>query len=271
MNICAEYKESMYLIFKHKNLIIELGKQDISDKYVGQVFGKAWALVHPGLIMGVYMFMFVFVFNLKIQVSNGISIDFDIYLISGLVAWLVMMELLAKSTVAVTSNANMVKQVIFQLEILPLKTVFSTFLTMGMFVAILLIDVVLYKRNVSLIIFLLPILLYMQVIMMIGIAYILSSIGVYFRDIKDIVQMLGTVGAFMLPIMYHPSQLPLFAQIIIYVNPFSYLVFCYQDIFAYGCFEHWYAWIVLFLLSHIIFIFGFYFFKKLKIMFGDVL
>jgi lipopolysaccharide transport system permease protein len=265
------YKESMSLIFDKKNLIIELAKREINDKYVGQVFGRAWALVHPMLIMSVYIFIFVFVFNMKTGGSREVPLDFGTYLIAGLVSWLVVMELLAKSTTAVTANANLVKQVVFPLEILPLKTVFSTFLTMSVFVSILFIYVVVFKQTATLMIFLLPILLYMQIIMMIGLAYILSSIGVYFKDIKDMVQMLGTIGVFILPVMYQPSQLPLYAQPIIYLNPFSYLVFCYQDVFVYGSFEHWYAWIVLFIFSHLVFVFGFSLFRKLKVMFGDVL
>jgi len=265
------YKESMSLIFDKKNLIIELAKREINDKYVGQVFGRAWALVHPMLIMSIYIFIFVFVFNMKTGGAREVPLDFGTYLISGLVAWLIVMELLSKSTTAIIANASLVKQVVFPLEILPLKTVFSTFLTMGVFVSILFIYVVVFKQTATWMILMLPFLLYMQIIMMIGLAYILSSIGVYFKDIKDMIQMLGTIGVFMLPIMYQPSQLPTYAQPIIYLNPFSYLVFCYQDVFVYGNFEHWYAWIVLFIFSHLVFVFGFSLFRKLKVMFGDVL
>lgn len=271
MKFIELYKESLFLIIRQRRLIIELAKREISDRYVGQVFGKAWALIHPALIMSVYIFIFVFVVDMKLGDMAKTTVDYGTYLLSGLVAWLVIMETLSKSTIVITSNANLVKQVAFSLEILPLKTVFSTFLTMFIFVAILFLYVVFFKQTATWMILLLPVLLYMQITMMIGIAYILSSIGVYFKDIKDIVQILGAIGVFILPVMYQPSQVSSFVRIIIYANPFTYLVLCYQDLFVFGQFEHWYAWIFLFIFSQLVFVFGFYFFGRLKVMFGDVL
>lgn len=264
-------KEFFSICIKNRNLILELAKREFSDRYAGQVLGKLWAFIHPLLLMLVYMFVFVIVFKVKVQGLVSVSDDYATYLLSGLVAWLVIQDVLSKSTTIITSNASLVKQVVFPIEVLPIKTVVASLLTMFVFIAILLFYTVIIKQTYSYMLFLLPLLVYMQVVFMIGIAFILSSIGVYVRDIKDVVQMFAFVGVFLIPVMYLPTQIPAFFEPLIYANPFSYLVFCYQDLFFYGNFTHWYAWVIMFVSAHLLLIFGYVLFQKLKIMYGDML
>jgi lipopolysaccharide transport system permease protein len=106
---------------------------------------------------------------------------------------------------------------------------------------------------------------------MIGVAYILAPIGVYFRDIKDFVQLFSILGIYLMPIFYLPNWVPSLFKPLIYLNPFSYLIWCYQDALYYGRIEHPWAWIVVVLLSVGTFIFGYRIFRKLKPALGDLL
>lgn len=265
------YKEFFLLVVHNKMLIFELAKREFSDRYAGQVLGKLWVIIHPALLMFVYLFVFVAVFKIKMQNVASLTNDYPTYLLSGLIAWLVIQEVLSKSTVIVTSNANLVKQVIFPLEVLPLKTVLASLLTMALFIGILLVYTIIFQGSYSLMLFVLPLLIYLHVILMVGMAFILSAVGVYFKDIKDVVQMFSFIGVFLLPVMYLPTQIPSLFEPLLYVNPFTYLIFCYQDVFFYGSFTHIYAWIIMFLMAHFALLFGYVFFKKLKVMFGNVL
>jgi lipopolysaccharide transport system permease protein len=99
----------------------------------------------------------------------------------------------------------------------------------------------------------------------------LAAIGPYFRDIKDFVQVFNSVAMFILPIPYLPQALPAIIRPILYINPFSYLIWCCQDVLFYGSFEHPYAWVALIIFSLVSFVFGYRVFRKLKTMFGNVL
>lgn len=265
------FKEFYVLCLKNKNLIFELAKREFTDRYIGQVLGRFWAILHPLLLIIVYLFVFVFVFKIKVQGLASTSSDYSTYLLSGLIAWLVVQEVLSKSTTTIVSNANLVKQVVFPIEVLPIKTVLASLLTMSIFILSLLLYTVVFKSTYSFMLLMIPIVIYLQIIFMIGLAFILSAVGVYLKDIKDVVQMFSFIGVFLLPVMYLPDQIPHLLEPFLYANPFTYLIFCYQDIFFYGAFHHWYAWSVLFLMSHLTLWFGYVFFKKLKVMFGDVL
>jgi lipopolysaccharide transport system permease protein len=109
---------------------------------------------------------------------------------------------------------------------------------------------------------------------MVGVCYILSSVGVYLRDLKEIVQVFLSAGLFLAPILYLPTRLDRvwspFAAIL-YLNPFSHLVWCYQDVFYFGRFAHPASWGITIALSTGLFYVGYHIFRKLKHMFGDIL
>jgi lipopolysaccharide transport system permease protein len=106
---------------------------------------------------------------------------------------------------------------------------------------------------------------------MIGVSYLLAATGAYFRDVKDLVQDFSTVAFFILPILYLPESVPAALRGILYINPFSYMVWCYQDILYFGRFAHPWAWAMFGVMSLLVFVFGYRVFRKLKTMFGNVL
>jgi lipopolysaccharide transport system permease protein len=116
-----------------------------------------------------------------------------------------------------------------------------------------------------------PVLLVIQLGQMFGLALLLSAIGVYLRDLKDLVQVAMLLSMYLLPVFYLPSMVPALLRPLLYVNPFSYLIWCYQDAFYFGRFEHPWAWLVASVLSVTWFIAGWVVFARLKPMFGNAL
>ena len=66
MNIYNSYLQLTKSIIKNRNLIIEMAKQELRDKYVGQVFGKYWVFIHPIFLTGMYLFVFGVVYRQRI-------------------------------------------------------------------------------------------------------------------------------------------------------------------------------------------------------------
>jgi len=118
---------------------------------------------------------------------------------------------------------------------------------------------------------LLPALFLLQVFCMVGAAFHLSALGVYLRDLKDVMALSVTAGIYLSPVIYVPGAAPTILRPVIYLNPFSYMVWCYQDALYFGRFEHPWAWPIFALLSLGSFYSGFYLFQKLKPFFGNVL
>jgi lipopolysaccharide transport system permease protein len=275
MNIFKEnikiLKEPFEVIFKNKNLILEMTRRELTDRYAGQVFGLQWAVVHPVFIMGLFVFIFAVVFQQKIGGTLDLPLDYTAYLLSGLVSWLCFQEAMVKGCTSITANRTLVKQVVFPIEILPVKTVLSCLFTLLVSVSVLVIYVLLSYGSLHLTYLLLPFLILMQLMMMIGLAYILATIGAVFRDIKDIVQLFAVMGAYIAPVFYLPAWVPAIFKPILYINPFSYFIWCYQDVLYFGRFEHPIAWILMIIFSLVTFSFGYKVFCKGRPFLGNVL
>jgi lipopolysaccharide transport system permease protein len=116
-----------------------------------------------------------------------------------------------------------------------------------------------------------PVLLVIQAAMMVGACYVVSAISVCVRDAKDVVQAFGTIGLYLIPVLYLPEFVPGPLQPLLYLNPLSYLIWCYQDALYYGRIAHPYAWVVLILMSLAMFQLGSHVFRRLKTLFGNLL
>lgn len=265
------FSEAISVLIQHRDLTYSMARREIADRYIGQNFGVFWSVFHPLFMIGIYVFIFGFVFKTKLGGTLEMPRDYITYLLSGLVAWMGFQESMAKSCIAMTNNASLVKQVVFPLEVLPAKGVLSSIFQQGIMIFLVVLYVLVAYGSLPWTYLLLPLLIIFQAMMMTGIAYFLSAIGSYFRDLKDFVQLFAVAGIYLLPVVYLPTWVPPLFKPLLYANPFSYFIWCYQDVLYFGRIDHSLAWVVSFFISIIIFIFGYRFFRKLKIGFGNVL
>lgn len=265
------FRELIDLLTRHRLLTWEMAKREITDRYAGQAFGVLWAIGHPLFLMGIYVFVFGFVFKLRIGGTRELPLDYATYLLSGLIPWMAFQEVMNKSSSVIVANANLVKQVVFPLEVLPGKGVIAAFITQVVSTLILVVYVLFKYGALPWTYVLIPVLFFFQLVAMIGVSYILSAVGAYFRNLKDFVQVFNIAGMFLIPMFYLPEMVPELFKPVLYLNPFSHLVWCYQDVFYFGRFKHPWAWGVFVTLSIGVFYLGYLVFKKLKVAFGSVL
>lgn len=265
------FSEIARLLTRHRDLTFEMARRELADRYAGQALGLFWAIGHPVFMIGLYVFVFAFVFKARVGGTVEMPFDYTTYLLSGLVAWLGFQDVLIKSGSVITGNASLVKQVVFPLEILPVKSVLASLFPQLVSLTVLVIYVLATFHTLPASYAMLPVLLFFQLMMMVGAAYFLAATGVYFRDVKDVLQILVTAGAYALPIFYLPSWVPPLFAPLIYLNPFSHFVWCFQDTLYFGRFEHPVSWAVVPVISFVTFIFGYRFFRKLKPGLGSLL
>ncbi len=265
------FRELISLLTRHRQLTLALAKREIGERYSGQFFGTFWTIGHSLTLMFVYIFVFGWVFKTQIGGTADLPLDYTTYLLAGLIPWLAFQESMAKAGTVIVANANIVKQVIFPIEVLPVKGVVATLVTEGIFFALLAAYTLITHHALLWTYLLLPVLFVVQALAMIGVSYLLAAVGAYFRDVKDFVQDFSTVAFFIMPMLYVPESVPAAVRGILYVNPFSYMVWSYQDILYFGYLRHPYAWVVFIGLSLFVFVFGYRVFRRLKTMFGNVL
>jgi lipopolysaccharide transport system permease protein len=264
--VCAELAS----YWQRKDLIWALSKRDLFDRYAGQIIGRFWTLLNPLLLLCLYIFVFGYIFPVRLQLSNGLPRDFITYLMAGLIPWLSFTESLMKNCAVLRSNATFVQQLSFPTTILIIKTVVASI--MGQLIAsIILFVYIILTGGLSLGLLLLPIVLFFQCLAMAGFGLLFAAMGLYFRDLKDILSFYITANFFLIPMIYVPGSVPRIMEIGFSFNPFSYLIWCYQDVFYFGGVSDPKIWVIFALGSALTFVFGLKIYQKLEPRLGDML
>ncbi len=262
------WSHAITVLYRNRDLVMEMTKREIGDRYAGQALGFVWSVLHPLFLMALYVFVFAVVFKTKIT-SIDMPQDYATYILSGLIPWLAMQDAMSRSCTAITASSGLVKQVVFPLEVLPVKVVLSTLFSQLVSSAVLLAYMLAQTGSLPTSVILVPLLIVLQVLFMTGIAYLLSAVGTYVRDIKDIVQLYGAAGMYLIPVVYLPGWVPAIFQPVIQANPFTYVIYCYQDALYFGRIERPWAWLAFTTLSVLAFAFGYRVFRQLKAGFGS--
>jgi lipopolysaccharide transport system permease protein len=263
----------MGTVRRHGALIYELSRRDVADRYVGRFLGMIWAVINPALQLSLYVSLYTFVFGSRINDGSTTSLKSVVYVFAGLISWFFTVEVLSRSVDLLRANAPLLKQILFPVEILPLKTCLAGVLIQFAYVLVLLMLLGLaLPRNLPAVIGLLPAALLIQLVLLSGVAFFLSVAGLAVPDLKEIVQFFTTAGLFLTPVLYSPVQLehlPKPLIILIEINPFSHVVWCYQDAIYFGEVRHVASWLIASSLSVLTLTFGFRAFVKAKTHFVE--
>jgi lipopolysaccharide transport system permease protein len=261
----------MQLLTRERALALEMAKRELSAEHTGKALGGFWGWFQPLFLLAVYAFIYGVVFKAKIGGTYELPKNFTVYLLSGLIPWFAFQLAMGRSTGVIVGNANLVKQVVFNLNVLPIASAlaacFSLILGLGFVAAFTIFE----YRSLPLTYLALPVIVLAQFLAMSGVAFVLSSLGTFIRDVRDLVQLSAVVLIFLMPIVYLPNQIPAAFNPLLWLNPFTYMVYCYQDVLYFGRFEHPYSWVAFPLWSIFIFSAGYRLFRRVRPFFADVL
>ncbi len=265
-------REGLFVwLSRHRWLIWELTKREHTDRYAGSMLGPLWAIGHPLVMMSVYVVVFSYVFRLKVGGTEDLPLDYATYLMAGYLPWMAFQESMNKASSVVVANATLVKQVVFPVEVLPIKGALASGATQLVGTVFLMVYTVVGQRALPATYGLLPLVLVVQLVAMIGASFLLGAVGAYFRDLKEVVQVGTVVGVYLLPIFYLPAWVPDVLRPLLYLNPFSYMIWCYQDVFYYGRIQHPFAWAVFVIGALVTLQLGLWVFRRARVSFGNVL
>jgi lipopolysaccharide transport system permease protein len=257
------------LLCARRELIVELIRRELRDRHEGQVLGVVWAYGHPLLLMLLYTALFAHVFPARYGAGPGLQ-DYSASVLAGVVSWLAFQAALVRAPTIFVGYASLVKQIVFPIEVLPIVATVATFISYASGLAVA-IGYSAWHGNLTWIVLAVPVLLICQVAGMIGAAFLLATGGVVVRDLKEIVGLFCTVNLFAIPVLYNPSNIPVWLERVFLFNPFSYMVWCWQDVLYYGRIEHPIAWVVFPLGCGIVFWVSWRFFRSVRHFFGDSL
>ena len=252
------------------DLIASLTRREIAARYKGSVLGIIWAVVTPVVTIAVFTLIFAGIFGARFGAS-GSGWEFALYLFCGVLPWTAFQEAVQLSSQKIVSQANLVKRVVFPLEILPVAQTLASLANQLFGTIALLIMALIIQRAMHTTILWLPVLVVPQLLLTFGMAWLVASLGVFLRDIVQGVALLLMVWMYLTPIIYPESIVPERFRPLINLNPFTPLIRSYRNIMLEGTTPDWRGLAYFTGFALIIFIFGYWWFARTRKNFADVI
>ncbi len=257
-------------LWLQRNLLNLMVKRDCIGRYKGSVLGLLWPLINPFGHLLLYTFLFSVVLKVKFGTSGSTS-NFALYLMAGLLPWGAFAEALARSSTVILEHPNLVKRVVFPLQILPLVTVLSALVTEAIAFIILLAGVLIYNHGLPSSLVFLPLIITSQILLTSGISWFVASLSVYIRDIRHLMALGLSAWMYGTPIVYPATALPEQIQFILWLNPMAGIVMDYRRVVLEGLAPDWQHYGVYTAVALVVCIIGFKFFEGTKKSFADVM
>ena len=251
-------------------LITSLARRELAARYKGSALGIIWALVTPAVTIAIFTFIFAGLFGARFG-ARGTSSDYALYLFCGLLPWTMFQETLQQSSTTIVARANLVKRVVFPLETLPVAQALAALGNQLFGTVALLAATLIVHRQLHATVLWLPVLIIPQLIATLGAAWLVASLGVFWRDMAQGIGLLLMAWMFLTPIIYPESIVPERYLTFINANPFTALVRSYRRIFLEGAAPDWTGLAYFTAFAAVIFVFGYWWFAKTRRNFADVI
>jgi len=210
-------------LYKYREFLKTSIHKEFRGKYKKSVLGVLWSFLNPLFQLLIYAIVFPFI--LKNNIDNYI-----VFLIVALMPWTFFNSTVIQSAACIVNNAGIVKKVYFPREILPISTATSNLI--NFLVTQIVVFITLFVSGIgigkSIIIF--PIIVLMQYILQLGIAFIFSAITVFIRDVEYIINIFMMLMFYLCPIVYSPSMIPDRFLIFFKLNPMFHIIEFYRTI-----------------------------------------
>lgn len=260
-------------LWLHRQLVGQMVKREIIGRYRGSFLGLAWSLFTPIFMLAVYTFVFAVVFKARWGVT-GVEESrtlFAVVLFVGLIAHGLLAEVLNRAPSLILSNSNYVKKVVFPLEILPVVAMGTALFHAGVSTVVLLLAFLVFNGFLHWTILLFPFVLLPLVLVVLGLAWGLASLGVFLRDVGQTIGIITTVMLFLAPVMYPITAVPEGLRPIIMANPLTFIIEQARAVLVWGQQPNWPGLAVYFVVAVLVAWGGYAWFQKTRKGFADVI
>lgn len=257
--------------WRHRELLVAMIKREVLGRYRGSIMGLLWSFLNPLFMLLVYTFVFSVVFKVRWQGGSDSRIEFALLVFAGLMVFNLFSECIIRAPALITSNVNYVKKVVFPIEILPWVTMGSVFFHMLVSLMVWLVFYVVFFGLPPLTSLLFPLVLLPLLLFTLGLSWLLASLGVYLRDVSQVMGVLMSALMFLSAIFYPVSALPPTYQTLLYFNPLTLVIEEARDVLFWGVVPNIPVWIGALVAAIATAWLGFIWFQKTRKGFADVL
>jgi lipopolysaccharide transport system permease protein len=263
---------SLRSLWRNRQLVVQMTKREVVGRYKGSVLGILWSFMNPLLMLIIYTFVFSVVFKSRWGANpDETKTQFAIVLFVGMIVHGLFAEVINRAPALITSNVNFVKKVVFPLDILPsvaiLAALFHSLVSLG----VLIVAFILFNGYLNWTGIFIPVVLLPLVILTLGVAWMLASLGVFLRDLGQTTGIITMAMFFFSPIFYPVTALPAEMRPWIMANPLTFIIEQAREVLVWGRLPDWVGLGIYSLVSLGVAWAGYAWFQKTRKGFADVL
>lgn len=251
-------------LYEYRELLKTSVKKEVRGKYKNSFLGVLWSFLNPLLQIAVY----ALVFPLIMKSSEA---NYTVFICCGLIPWTFFATAINRSSFTIVENGGIIKKVFFPREILPISVVTSEMVNFVISTVIILAFVLGYGLGLTKYVLLYPLILLVQYVLLIGISFVVSSLTVYIRDLQHFIGVLLQLLFYATPIAYASKVIPDNFQWIMKLNPMSYIIDAFRDIFYYQQLPNVQALMIVLGVGLLLCVIGYVIFSKLQKGFAEQL
>lgn len=214
-------------LYQYREFLKTNVKKDVRGKYKGSFLGILWSFINPLLSVVVYAIVFSQIMRFEID-------HYLIYLITGVLPWNFFTGAIQMGMTSILYNAGIIKKVYFPRIILPISSVTSCLVNFLISCVIIVIFVLFSGMGLTIHLLWFPLIAVVQYLLILGITFILSCLEIFVRDLEHIVGFILSMAFYVTPILYTMDYVPKKFQVVLRLNPMTYIVEAYRDVFYYG-------------------------------------
>jgi ABC-type polysaccharide/polyol phosphate export permease len=211
----------------HAGLLYELVHRDLTVRYKRSVLGFLWTMLHPLLLMLIFVVVFATMFRFQTQ-------HYETYFLSAYIAWNFFSQTVVTSMLSVGWNGPLMKRVRVPPSIFTLSTMLSGLVNLGLSLIVLFAIMFVVGVRFSPALAFLPVSLAIVSVFTLGVSLGLTALSVFFADVGEMVQAGMPALMYLTPVIYPRSIVPERYQLLIKCNPLVYIVEVVRDPIYYG-------------------------------------
>lgn len=248
----------------HKDLLIELITRDFKLRYNRSILGVGWSLITP--LLQLLVFYFVFDLILTLNISN-----YSLFVIVGVLPWTWFQATLFQASNCITNSRELINQPGFTPEIMPIVAVTCNLINLLLTFPFLILILIFSDISLSFSIFLVPLILLVQFVFTLSLAYLIAAVNVIFRDTEQILVVLTQLWFFLSPVFYDVDIIPLKYRYIYNLNPLVHFFNAYRAAIMQREIINFYALGIIILFSLVLLFYGLKLFSNMRFQFVEEL
>jgi lipopolysaccharide transport system permease protein len=248
------------------DLLLNWTSRNIRARYQQSTLGWLWAVVQPAAQMAI----FSFIFTRFVPVDVG-DIPYPIFSYIAIVPWTLLSSSVTDMSQSLVANMNLITKIYFPREVLPVAAMLARLMDFGVAAGLLVCLMFVYQvKPVFINLLFLPVILIIQLLLIVGLGLVTSAANVFFRDVQSLMTLGLQIWFYASPIIYPSDLVPENLRSIYYLNPMTGILEAYRDVLLNGQLPGSYL-VTSGIGSVVIFILGFWFFKRVEFQFADII